>query len=594
MSYRESCDVGITEYLGSHEGFSGIIKMRFQDFIVNEIDEEGNVVHLTDMNLPKSEDSPQETNHTDSSLSEDDLESIAEFVRTHESDHIIIKTGESKEERTKTHQAIRFLYPELESQTITSEDGAKVIKVTTAKKGSRSNANRTRRPRKSLCKFVLHKQNIGTMEAINFIAKKLHIHKANGFQYAGTKDKRGVTTQLITAPVAAERLKGLNKLDCNIKVGNFRYCSKPLQLGALNGNLFSVVLRNVTKTDCKSSFESFSKNGFINYYGLQRFGTTSIPTHAVGIAILKSDWKKVIDLILTPRDNECNSNLNEALNKYQENSDPDEALQCLRYKGSIEGILLQGLKRFGESQLLQAITVLPRNTRKMYVHAYQSYVWNTVASKRIRELGDKPCTGDLVFMKTYKDRTESQVEEPPLKRQCLDGKPESCTPASVVPLSNEDVHRFTLHDVILPLPGHDIMYPENECKSWYKQVMEEHGIDIDRHMIHKVKDYSLPGDYRHLVTIPSKAEFELVRYDDFSIPLLQTDMEKMDDSKTPSTLNEGNYLAARLSFSLPPSSYATIALRELMKTDISLSAQMKLNEQHGAREHLSKGEKIEE
>lgn len=43
------------------------------------------------------------------------------------------------------------------------------------------------------------------------------------------------------------------------------------------------------------------KFGFINYFGLQRFGTGGAPTSEVGIAMLKEDWKGAVKLIMTPR-----------------------------------------------------------------------------------------------------------------------------------------------------------------------------------------------------------------------------------------------------------------------------------------------------
>ncbi|CAF5186772.1 unnamed protein product, partial [Rotaria magnacalcarata] len=44
--------VGITQFLSNHEGFDGIIKYRYSDFLVNEISSDGVVIHLTDLSCP--------------------------------------------------------------------------------------------------------------------------------------------------------------------------------------------------------------------------------------------------------------------------------------------------------------------------------------------------------------------------------------------------------------------------------------------------------------------------------------------------------------------------------------------------------------
>jgi len=44
--------------------------------------------------------------------------------------------------------------------------------------------------------------------------------------------------------------------------------------------------------------------------------------------------------------------------------------------------------------------------------------------------------------------------------------------------------------------------------------------------------------------------------------------------------NEGKFRALRIHFDLPSSSYATVALRELTKTDMSIPVQSTLGEKH--------------
>lgn len=48
----------------------------------------------------------------------------------------------------------------------------------------------------------------------------------------------------------------------------------------------------------------------------------------------------------------------------------------------------------------------------MYVHAYQSYVWNAIVSERIRLHGaEKPVVGDLVFEKDPENEGGEPVEQ---------------------------------------------------------------------------------------------------------------------------------------------------------------------------------------
>jgi tRNA pseudouridine13 synthase len=56
-----------------------------------------------------------------------------------------------------------------------------------------------------------------------------------------------------------------------------------ITLGHLTGNRFKIVLRNTSTTadNLTRATESLNESGFINYFGMQRFGTTSIPTYEV-------------------------------------------------------------------------------------------------------------------------------------------------------------------------------------------------------------------------------------------------------------------------------------------------------------------------
>ena len=96
---------------------------------------------------------------------------------------------------------------------------------------------------------------------------------------------------------------------------------------------------------------------------------------------------------------------------------------------------------------------------------------------------------------------------------------------------------------------------------------------------HTVREYSfgyLAGAYRKLVVKPDKIEYSFARYSDPSAELTATDLMRVeagDDSVQASGEDkDGALLALRLSFALPTSSYATMVIRELMKSTSSQAA----------------------
>ncbi|XP_036618047.1 pseudouridylate synthase 7 homolog isoform X1 [Trichosurus vulpecula] len=544
-------DVGITKFVSSHQGFSGILKERYSDFIVHEIGKDGRISYLDNLSVPVDDEDPSDDIFT--VLTEENKQRLEELqlFKNKETSVALEVFEDTKEKRTIIHQAVKSLFPGLETKT-EERDGKKYI-VAYHAAGKKALANPRKhswpKSRGSYCHFVLYKENKDTMDAINVLSKFLRV-KPNIFSYMGTKDKRAITVQEIAVlKITAQRLAHLNKCLMNFKLGNFSYQKNPLKLGELQGNQFTVVLRNITGTDhqVQQAMNSLKEIGFINYYGMQRFGTTAVPTYQVGRAILQNCWDEVVDLILKPRPGAEKGYLVKCREEWAKTKDPDAALKKLPVKRCVEGQLLRGLSKYGLKNIVSAFGIIPRNNRLMYIHSYQSYVWNNMVSKRIEEYGLKPVPGDLVL----KGATATYIEE-------------------------ADVNSYSIHDVVMPLPGFDVLYPKHKISETYKEMLAADHLNIDN-MKHKIRDYSLSGAYRKIIIRPQDVSWEVVSYDDPRIPLFNTDLDNLEGKPPPVFAAEGKYRALKMDFSLPPSTYATMAIREVLKMDTSIKNQTQLN-----------------
>jgi len=430
--------------------------------------------------------------------------------------------------------------------------------------------------------------------------------------YSGIKDKRAKTTQKFSVKRRTpESILVAARSQRNVHIGNFGFESNTLKLGDLQGNRFRIALRHIAKEkreEIEQALQSLKERGFINYYGLQRFGNSaSVPTYEVGVALLKHDYKLACELILKPRDSDVEF-LRPIREEWWKNRDSAAAAAQIYGEKFIEKKLLDGLARFGESDYSSALRQIPRNMLMLYPHAYQSLIFNRIASRRIKEFGLKLIAGDLVYVE--QDQTEvseeqaqqgEALEEP--KEEEPNDEPlevpegdeaieeESIFKRKVRPLTAEDIAsgKYKLCDVVLPLPGHDITYPSNECGAWYEEMLAEVGLSSDQ-LKHKEKTYALAGAYRKMIISSSDLKWSFRMYNTPEDTLIASDWELLKNipvAPEPAEA-EANYMALLLEFSLPTAAYATMFLRELLKQDTSSASQTQLEKQAMAKEDNEK------
>ncbi len=235
--------------------------------------------------------------------------------------------------------------------------------------------------------FVLQKERWNTVQGLDALGRALHVN-ARRFDFAGTKDRQAVTTQLCSAfAIEPDRLRSVHVKDLKI-LGAWTATDK-VRLGSLQGNRFTLTLTaancgNGTAAPDAEKIRARDKElgGVIpNYFGEQRFGSVRRNTHLVGKLLVQGKAEDAVKNYLAFVDESEPLDARQAREALVADWDWGEALNRFPVRLQYERSLLAHLHAY-PNDYVGALRKLPRKLQLMFVHALQSQLFNEMLEER--------------------------------------------------------------------------------------------------------------------------------------------------------------------------------------------------------------------
>ena len=382
---------------------------------------------------------------------------------------------------------------------------------------------------------LLIKRNWDTITATRVIARKLGIQEER-IQTAGLKDKRAMTAQHISIEnINMTELKRITSK--GLTVHPLRYSPSMIFPHMLYGNAFQIVVRRIplprsaiTNRINATLGRLRSLGGFPNFFGHQRFGVTRPITHKVGRALAEGNLEQAALIFLANNSPWEHPQARLARTRLSRSGDFKAALEEFPKNLSYERLLLSYLQKHPED-FRGALRELPKRLRRLFLQAYQSYLFNCFLSERIRR-GipiENPQKGDYVLKadsnrlpgRSYVKATSRNLEK--LRRSTKKGK------------------MF----VALPLIGFRQSISDGLQGEIEASVLQRENVTQQLFQTPSMPEVSAGGGLRTTVARVQGLRFEITRDDE------QNSTERK----------------LELGFTLHRGCYATVFLREIMKPD---------------------------
>jgi len=237
--------------------------------------------------------------------------------------------------------------------------------------------------------YKLKKHNLDTSHALNEIFRKYRLK----LKALGLKDAFAFTEQFVCSLNKSKSLSHLSEKKYSLeKIG---FVKKPLSKKDMIGNNFKIKI-----TDASSDFSNFDEyEKILNYFGYQRFGSKRPVTHLIGKEIIKKNYEKAIQILLSftsKYDSKENTMIRKQLS---DKSNFSKLVKDIPSKMDLEKIVVNEMIKHNDT--IKALRALPINIRRFFIQAYQSLIFNKTLSLAFNE-GENlfsPQKGDVCYDK---------------------------------------------------------------------------------------------------------------------------------------------------------------------------------------------------
>lgn len=368
--------------------------------------------------------------------------------------------------------------------------------------------------------LLVQKRDMSTLDMVGVIARHFRVPRtAVGF--AGLKDKRAVARQVVSVHAPGKKPEDFPSLDHpSIEIQWADLHTSKLRRGHLEGNRFSIRIRGVRPTDAlhaRRVLQTLVRSGVPNRFGEQRFGFLG-NNHAVGACLAKGDAAGAARQMLgvTGWRPEAHAQARELF----EEGRFQEAMALYPPKARAERLVLLKLSK-GQDPA-RALRAVDPDTRSFYFSAFQSAVFNAVLDARI-------ASGRLAAL------VPGDIAARHAERGVFRVDPATAAdPATLDRLARVEISATG------PMWSARLMRAEGEIDASEVGALNAAGLTIDDlERFEQTSDFRPEGERRA-----------------FRAPIREPDVEGGVDE-------HGPYV--RVGFILPRGSFATVALREIMK-----------------------------